>query len=355
MNRHWSDTLKRLAPYTPGEQAQRPDIIKLNTNEHALAPSEKAVSAGRALSLEALRRYPDPNSRVLTAAIAASEGLDVDQVFVGNGSDEVLAFAWTAFLCDDLSVPAIPEMTYTFYPVWGQLLGHGVERIPMTEDLGIDIASMAAWEGPLVFPNPNAPTGRALSRAAVKDLLESNAERLVVVDEAYFGFGAETAVPLINDYDNLLVTRSFSKSHALAGLRVGYGLGNASLIEGLRRVKDSFNSYPIDAHAQAVASAAISDIAWFTQASSTIKTNREALTNGLQSLGFDVLPSLANFVLAAHPRYSGEALTHILKRRNILVRSWSSEALLPWVRITVGTHDQQLSVLAALSEVLSAD
>ena len=180
-------------------------------------------------------------------------------------------------------------------------------------------------------------------------------ERLVVVDEAYFGFGAESVVPLIKDYDNLLVTRSFSKSHALAGLRVGYGLGSASLIEGLRRVKDSFNSYPIDAHAQAVASAAISDIDWFTQASSTIKTNREALTNGLQSLGFDVLPSLANFVLAAHPRYSGEALTHILKRRNILVRSWPSEALLPWVRITVGTHDQQLSVLAALSEVLSAD
>ena len=355
MNRHWSDTLKRLAPYTPGEQAQRLDIIKLNTNEHALAPSEKAASAGRALSIEALRRYPDPNSRVLRAAIAASEGLDVDQVFVGNGSDEVLAFAWTAFLADDDSVPAIPEMTYTFYPVWGQLLGHGVERIPMTSGLEIDIASMAAWEGPLVFPNPNAPTGRALSRAAVKDLLESNLERLVVVDEAYFGFGAETAAPLITEYDNLLVTRSFSKSHALAGLRVGYALGNASLIEGLRRVKDSFNSYPIDAHAQAVAGAAINDIAWFTQASSTIEHNREALTNGLQSLGFDVLPSLANFVLAAHPRYSGEALTNMLKRHNILVRSWSSEALLPWVRITVGTHDQQLTVLATLSEVLSAD
>ena len=334
MNRHWSDTLKRLAPYTPGEQAQRLDIIKLNTNEHALAPSEKAASAGRALSIEALRRYPDPNSRVLRAAIAASEGLDVDQVFVGNGSDEVLAFAWTAFLADDDSVPAIPEMTYTFYPVWGQLLGHGVERIPMTSGLEIDIASMAVWEGPLVFPNPNAPTGRALSRAAVKDLLESNLERLVVVDEAYFGFGAETAAPLITEYDNLLVTRSFSKSHALAGLRVGYAFGNASLIEGLRRVKD---------------------IAWFTQASSTIEHNREALTNGLQSLGFDVLPSLANFVLAAHPRYSGEALTNMLKRHNILVRSWSSEALLPWVRITVGTHDQQLTVLATLSEVLSAD
>ena len=353
MHRLWSDTLQRLSPYTPGEQAQNSDVIKLNTNEHALAPSPEAVSAGQQLDVERLRRYPDPTSRLLTEAIAKANNVSSDQVLVTNGSDEVLAFAWTAFLSDTDKVPAAPAMTYTFYPVWAKLLGQGLHQVPMNSDLSIDVEALKAWDGPVVFPNPNAPTGLSLPLETIEALVAHNPNRLVLIDEAYFGFGAASAVSLINQYDNLLITRSFSKSHALAGLRVGYALAHANLVEGLRRVKDSFNSYPVDAYAQCVATAAVSDAAWFTEASAAVKENRAELAAGLTQLGFSVLPSQANFVLASHPEHTGVALTEYLKSQNILVRSWSSDDLLPWVRITVGTKDQQARLLSALAEYLN--
>jgi len=352
MHRLWSDTLQRLSPYTPGEQAQNSDIIKLNTNEHALAPSPGAVSAGEDLDVERLRRYPDPASRLLTEAIAKANNVSPDQVLVTNGSDEVLAFAWMAFLSDTDKVPAVPAMSYTFYPVWARLFGQGLHEVPMHSDLSIDVEALMSWDGPVVFPNPNAPTGLSLPLEMIEELVAHDANRLVLIDEAYFGFGATSAVSLINQYDNLLITRSFSKSHALAGLRVGYGLANANLVEGLSRVKDSFNSYPVDAYAQCVATAAISDSVWFAESSATIKENRTELTAGLTQLGFYVLTSQANFVLASHPEHTGVAVTEYLKTQNILVRSWSSYDLLPWVRITVGTKDQQACLLSALSEYL---
>ena len=352
MHRLWSDTLQRLSPYTPGEQAQNSDVIKLNTNEHALAPSPAAVSAGQQLDVESLRRYPDPTSRLLTEAIAKANNVFPDQVFVTNGSDEVLAFAWTAFLSDTDKVPAVPAMTYTFYPVWATLLGQGLRQLPMQADLSIDVGALKAWDGPVVFPNPNAPTGLSLPLETIEGLVAHDPNRFVLIDEAYFGFGATSAVSLISQYDNLLITRSFSKSHALAGLRVGYGLAHANLIEGLRRVKDSFNSYPVDAYAQCVATAAASDSAWFAEASATIRENRAELIAGLRKLDFSVLPSEANFVLASHPKHTGIELTEYLKTQNILVRSWSSDDLLPWVRITVGTKDQQARLFSAISEYL---
>ena len=353
MHRLWSDTLQHLTPYTPGEQAQNSDVVKLNTNEHALAPSSEAVSAGQQLDVERLRRYPDPTSRLLTEAIAKANNVSPDQVLVTNGSDEVLAFAWTAFLSDSDKVPAVPAMTYTFYPVWAKLLGRGLHQVPMRPDLSIDVAALKAWDGPVVFPNPNAPTGLSLPLETIEGLVAHDPNRLVLIDEAYFGFGAPSAVSLINRYDNLLITRSFSKSHALAGLRVGYALAHANLVEGLRRVKDSFNSYPVDAYAQCVATAAVSDSAWFTEASVSVKENRAELAAGLTQLGFSVLPSQANFVLASHPEHTGVAFTEYLKAQNILVRSWSSDDLLPWVRITVGTKDQQARLLSALAEYLN--
>ncbi len=353
MHRLWSDTLQGLSPYTPGEQAQDSKVIKLNTNEHALPPSAKAVSAGQRLEAERLRRYPDPASRLLSEAIAEANDVSPDQVLVTNGSDEILAFAWTAFLSDADKVPVVPAMTYTFYPVWAKLLGQGLKKVPMRADLSIDIDALEAWSGPVVFPNPNAPTGLSVPLEAIETLVSSDSNRLVLIDEAYFGFGATSAVSLINEYDNLLITRSFSKSHALAGLRVGYGLAHASLIEGLRRVKDSFNSYPVDAYAQCVATAAVSDSDWFEEASTTVKENRAELTEGLEQLGFTVLPSEANFVLASHPNHTGIDLTSYLQMKNILVRSWSSDDLLPWVRISVGTKDQQTRLLSALAEHLS--
>jgi histidinol-phosphate aminotransferase len=353
MHRLWSDTLQRLSPYTPGEQAQNSDVIKLNTNEHALPPSLGAVSAGQQLNVERLRRYPDPTSRLLTEAIAKANDVSSDQVLVTNGSDEVLAFAWTAFLSDTDRVPAAPAMTYTFYPVWAKLLGQGLHQVPMQSDLSIDVEALKAWDGPVVFPNPNAPTGLALPLETIKGLVAHDPNRLVLIDEAYFGFGATSAVSLINQYDNLLITRSFSKTHALAGLRVGYALANANLVDGLRRVKDSFNSYPVDAYAQCVATAAVSDSIWLAEASATVRENRAELTAGLTQLGFSVLPSEANFVLASHPEYTGIALTEYLKSQNILVRSWSSDDLLPWVRITVGTTEQQARLLSALAGYLN--
>lgn len=353
MHRLWSDTLQHLTPYTPGEQAQNSDVVKLNTNEHALAPSSEAVSAGQQLDVERLRRYPDPTSRLLTEAIAKANNVSPDQVLVTNGSDEVLAFAWTAFLSDSDKVPAVPAMTYTFYPVWAKLLGRGLHQVPMRPDLSIDVEALKAWDGPVVFPNPNAPTGLSLPLETIEGLVAHDPNRLVLIDEAYFGFGAPSAVSLIIRYDNLLITRSFSKSHALAGLRVGYALAHANLVEGLRRVKDSFNSYPVDAYAQCVATAAVSDSAWFTEASVSVKENRAELAAGLTQLGFSVLPSQANFVLASHPEHTGVAFTEYLKAQNILVRSWSSDDLLPWVRITVGTKDQQARLLSALAEYLN--
>jgi len=352
MSRFWSSTLNRLSPYVPGEQAQRSDVIKLNTNEHALPPSSVALEAGRAIEPERLRKYPDPHSKALTKAIADFCKLAEDNVLVANGSDEILAFAWTAFLSDSEQQPAIPAMTYTFYPVWAQLLGNGLHRVPMRENLSIDFEAMSSWSGPVVFPNPNAPTAMAVSLSDIESICASDPDRLVIIDEAYYGFGAKTAAPLIRQFDNLLITRSFSKSHALAGLRVGYALGSRDLIEGLRRVKDSFNSYPVDAHAQTVAAVAISDSDWFEQASATIIENRAELKAGLEGLGFDVLPSEANFLLAKHPQHTGVTLTEKLREAGILVRSWSSEDLLPWVRITVGTKSQQQTLLAELKSIL---
>ena len=353
MHRLWSETLQRLLPYTPGEQAQNSDVIKLNTNEHALAPSAGALSAGQQLDVERLRRYPDPTSRLLTEAIAKANNVSSDQVLVTNGSDEVLAFAWTAFLSDTDKVPAVPAMTYTFYPVWARLLGQGLRRVPMHSDLSIDVEALKSWDGPVVFPNPNAPTGLSLPLEMIEVLVAHDPDRLVLIDEAYFGFGAASAVSLINQYDNLLITRSFSKSHALAGLRVGYGLAHANLVEGLRRVKDSFNSYPVDAYAQCVATAAMSDSVWFAEASAAVKENRAELAAGLTQLDFSVLPSQANFVLASHLEHTGVELTEYLKTQNILVRSWSSDDLLPWVRITVGTKDQQARLLSALADYIN--
>ena len=353
MHRLWSDTLQRLSPYTPGEQAENSDVIKLNANEHALAPSCGAVSAGQQLDVERLRRYPDPTSRLLTEAIAKANNVSSDQVLVTNGSDEVLAFAWTAFLSDNDKVPAVPAITYTFYPAWAKLLGQELHQVPMNSDLSIDVEALKAWDGPVVFPNPNAPTGLSLPLKTIEELVAHNRNRLVLIDEAYFGFGAASAVSLIDQYDNLLITRSFSKSHALAGLRVGYALAHTDVVEGLRRVKDSFNSYPVDAYAQCVATGAVSDSAWFAEASAAIKENRADLIAGLMQLGFSVLPSQANFVLASHPQRTGVALTEYLKTQNILVRSWSSDDLLPWVRITVGTKDQQERLLSAFAEYLN--
>jgi len=351
MNRFWSHVTRKLTPYVPGEQPRVPQLVKLNTNEHPLTASSAVLEAIALTSAEALRRYPDPESMALRQAIAAVENLQVDQVFVGNGSDEVLAHIFAALLCSREAINTL-DVTYSFYPVWSTLYGVQCNLVPLSESMAVDISALCATEGPILLPNPNAPTGIAMSYGDIEQLVKSNTDRLVVVDEAYYGFGADTAVGLIGQYDNLLITRSLSKSHALAGLRVGYALGHVALIEGLTRVKDSFNSYPLDALAQAGSTAAIRDLNWLRAASQVVIDNRSYLTTSLEKLGFSVCPSAANFVFAQHASVAGHTIFEHLRSHNILVRRWEKARINNHLRITVGTKDQCEALVKCLSEYL---
>lgn len=352
MSRFWSDTVRDLAPYTPGEQPAGKDLLKLNTNEHAEVTSDNVMRAIRELPSESLRRYPDPDARELRAAIAEVEGVGPDRVFIGNGSDEVLAHAWQAFLSH--RPVASLDVTYGFYPVWAKLYGSDYQEIAVGADFSVDVAAMSDAEAAIVLANPNAPTALSLNRDTIEHIVRAKPERLVVVDEAYFGFGSETCAPITMHYDNVLVTRSLSKSHALAGLRVGYAIGHPGLIEGLRRVKDSFNSYPLDAIAQAGARAAILDEEWFASASARLCKSRQVLSDGLIALDFEVLPSTANFIFVRHARFSGEQLFAALRERGILVRRWNQDRIRDWVRISVGRQDQSERLVSELAEVLGA-
>ncbi|MDG2460370.1 MAG: histidinol-phosphate transaminase [Luminiphilus sp.] len=349
MSRFWVDTVQALKPYVPGEQPRSQTLLKLNTNEHALPPSESAMAVLSSVDPDQLRRYPDPTARRLRDAIANRESLGPEQVFVGNGSDEVLAHVWAAFLSGRELTTV--KTTYGFYPVWSRLYGAQLNQVALCDDFSVDLNALQAVGSAIVLANPNAPTGLALKRMQVEELVASNRDRLVVIDEAYFGFGAETAAPLVSDYDNLVVTRSLSKSHALAGLRVGYALAHPELIEGLVRIKDSFNSYPIDALAQAVATASIEDVDWFNRSSAVIAHSREKMSQGLQALRFVVLPSQSNFVFVKHPAMSGKKIFNALRERNILVRRWDTPFIAEWLRISLGTAEETDQFLHAVNEI----
>lgn len=353
MNRFWSDITRQLSPYVPGEQPKVKKLIKLNTNEHPMGASAKALAALAQVSAEDLRRYPDPDSTALRVAIAETESLNPQQIFVGNGSDEVLAHTFAALLSAGQQINTL-DITYSFYPVWASLYGVRCHAIPLTSTLEVDVAALCAAKGPVLLPNPNAPTGIALALSEVEQLVNSDPDRLVVIDEAYYGFGAQSAATLLDRADNLLVTRSLSKSHALAGLRVGYALGHPELVEGLSRVKDSFNSYPIDALAQAAGAAAIRDTDWLRAASQQVIDNRELLTTSLRALNFSVCPSAANFVFVEHPVAAGEALFAHLRSQNILVRRWQIARIDNYLRITVGTREQCDALVECLADYLDA-
>jgi len=355
MSRLWSAIVAGLSPYVPGEQPQRAGLVKLNTNESPYPPSPAVAEAIRAAlgdAGDALRLYPDPSSSALCAAIAAREQLAPEQVFVGNGSDEVLAFVFQGLLAHARPL-RFPDVTYSFYPTWCGLYGIAFETVPLADDFTLRVDDYAGG-GPVIVPNPNAPTGRALGRAEVARLAMANADWPVVIDEAYVEFGAESAVPLIAAHPNLLVVRTLSKSHALAGLRVGYALGQAPLIEALVRLKDSFNSYPLDRLAQAGAIAALRDQAWFTRSRDAVVASRERLCAELAALGFEVLPSQANFVFARHPAHAGAALARALRQRDIVVRHFAKPRIDPWLRITVGTPQQCAALVAAARAIVGA-
>ncbi len=346
MSRFWSPVVHTLSPYVPGEQPQQDGLIKLNTNENPYPPSPRALAA-IAAATERLRLYPDPHASRLRATIAARHGVAPEEVFVGNGSDEVLAHTFQALLKHHAPL-LFPDITYSFYPVYCGLYGIRCEEVPLDEAMRVRIADYRRPCSAILLPNPNAPTGIALSRAAIEALVAGHPDRLVVIDEAYVDFGAESAVPLVARHDNLLVVQTLSKSRALAGLRVGFAIGQRPLIEALERVKDSFNSYPLDALALAGAAAAIEDEAWFQETRGRIIKSREALARDLSALGFEVLPSLANFVFARHPNHRGAALAAALREQGVLVRHFRKPRIEDFLRITVGTDGECARLIALL-------
>ena len=353
MSKFWSDIVHKLTPYVPGEQPKLNNLVKLNTNENPYGPSPNVLKALKAEAADTLRLYPDPNSDALKAAIAHTYHLNANQVFVGNGSDEVLAHVFQALLKHDKPL-LFPDITYSFYPVYCGLYDIEYQTIPLAADFSINIEDYLKPNGGIIFPNPNAPTGIPLALAQIEKLLQNNAQSVVVIDEAYVDFGTESAVGLINQYPNLLVTHTLSKARSLAGLRVGYALGSPELIEALIRVKDSFNSYPIDRFASAGAIAAMQDVGYFEKTCSQVMATRESLVKRLVGLGFEVLPSGANFIFAKHPMREGAELTAKLREHNIIVRHFKTPSRIsPYLRITIGTEDQSQVLLNALSEILA--
>jgi len=351
MNAFWSRIAHELSPYVPGEQPRVADLVKLNTNESPFGPSPLALEAMRAAAADTLRLYPDPEATELREALAAHHGVKPEQVFVGNGSDEVLAHAFVALLKQPKPL-LFPDVTYSFYPVWAQLFGLAFETMPLDGGMRIRVEDYRREAGSIVIANPNAPTGIALPRAETVRLLEDHADIPVLIDEAYVDFGGESAVPLIAGHPNLLVVQTMSKSRALAGLRVGYALGDAGLIEALRRVKDSFNSYPLGRVAQVGATASVRDEAYFRESCGRVVAGREAMTRALIGLGFAVLPSSANFVFATHPARGGAEFAAALRDRAVLVRHFNQPRTASYLRITVGTEDNTRRLIAAAADIL---
>jgi histidinol-phosphate aminotransferase len=338
MSRFWSPVVHGLTPYVPGEQPKLDGIVKLNTNENPYAPSPRVLAA-IAAATDRLRLYPDPRASSLCEAIAVRCNVAPEQVFVGNGSDEVLAHIFQALLQHDAPL-LFPDITYSFYPVYCSLYGIRYREVPLDAAMRVQIADFRQPCSAILLPNPNAPTGIGLPREAIAALLAKHPDQLVVVDEAYVDFGAESAVSLIARHDNLLIVQTLSKSRALAGLRAGFAIGQRPLIEALERVQGSFNSYPLDCLAIAGAVAAIEDDAWFQETRQRIMANRESLVHGLTGLGFEVLPSVANFVFARHPGRAGAQLAAQLRERGVLVRHFEKPRIEDFLRITVGTEDQ---------------
>ena len=353
MSKYWSPIVSRLKPYVAGEQPKLADLIKLNTNENPYGPSPKALAAIREAADDRLRLYPDPASTGLRDSIARLHGVGRDEVFVGNGSDEVLAHVFQALLKHEKPL-LYPDISYSFYPTYSLLFGIETVEIPLAEDFRIDFAPYHAADcGAIIFPNPNAPTGIAAPLAEIEALARAKPDQVIVVDEAYVDFGAESAIPLTRRYPNVLVVHTLSKSRSLAGLRVGFAIGQRPLIEALERVKDSFNSYPIDRLAEAGAPAAIEDLDWFEMSRQKVMDSRQWVSERLAKLGFEVLPSAANFVFARHPDRDGAFLQAELRARSVIVRHFAKPRIDPFLRISIGTDAECEKLIGALEEVLA--
>jgi len=351
VSKYWSPIVSTLKPYVPGEQPRIANLVKLNTNESPYGPSDKVLRAVTGAANADLRLYPDPLALRLRETIAARHGVTAGEVFVGNGSDEVLAHIFAGLLKHDAPL-LYPDISYSFYATYARLFAIDAVEVPLDAQFRIDLADYDRPCGAIILPNPNAPTGIGLPLAEIERLVAAHPDQPVVVDEAYIDFGGQSAIALVPKYENLLVVQTFSKSRALAGLRVGFAIGQRPLIEALERVKDSFNSYPLGRPAQAGATAAIEDEAWFEATRQKIIASRGRLTEQLTERGFEVLPSAANFVFARHPAHSGEALMQALRERAVLVRHFAKPRISDFLRITIGTDAECARLIEALDEIL---
>jgi len=369
MSKYWNSRVKNISPYVPGEQPRDRKFIKLNTNENPYPPSPKVIKAIQEAANERLRLYPDPQCTELREAVAKRYGVKREQVFAGNGSDEILAFAFAAFFESSggkRDEPILfPDITYSFYPVYADLWGIPYRTIPVGEDFSINLTDYKISSGGVVFPNPNAPTGIPLSLSDILPLAGylEKLDKVLIVDEAYAAFGAESAVPFINKYGNILTVHTLSKSASLAGLRGGYAIGNSELIEGLCRVRDSFNSYTVDRLALAGAEAAVSDAIYYDEINRRVIATRERVTKVLQSQGFTVLPSAANFIFIkapiktsgekTEPCISGANLMTALREKGILVRHFSKNRIADYLRVSIGTDEEMDAFLEACTAIIA--
>ncbi|WP_346266326.1 histidinol-phosphate transaminase [Salirhabdus euzebyi] len=351
LSKFWSKLLKQTDPYIPGEQPKTTKVIKLNTNENPYPPSPKVLDAIKQATDESLRLYPSPTADDLRETVASYYGLKDNQIFIGNGSDEVLAFSFMAFFNPGEKI-LFPDISYSFYPVYAKLFQIDYELVELTGDFTIPVEQFFNAKGGVIFPNPNAPTGVLLSLNDVELILQNNKEKVVIIDEAYIDFGGESAVQLVDQYDNLLVIQTLSKSRSLAGMRVGLAVGNENLITGLNHIKNSVNSYTLDRLALVAAKASFEDEVYFKEVCETIIQEREKAASTLRALGFHVLQSQANFLFASHPKVDAEFLYEQLKERNIFIRFFKKPKIDQYVRITVGNRADMQEFFDVLKEIV---
>ncbi len=352
MSRFWSQIVHQLTPYTPGEQPQIENLIKLNTNENPYGPSPKVVEAISNANNEALRKYPDPNAKQLKRTIALYYDLAPENVFVGNSSDEVLAHIFRGLLKHAKPL-LFPDITYSFYPVYCNLFDIEYQQIPLQQNFCLNLDDYSEDNGGIIFANPNAPTGLAVQPEEIAKLLDRNRDSMVVIDEAYVDFSQVSVVGLLHRYPNLLVTQTLSKSRSLAGLRVGLALGHPDLIDALERIKNSFHPYALDSLALAGAEASFEDDDYFKVTCQKVIRTRERTSDALEQLGFEVLPSDANFVFAKHPSKDASVLFNLLREKGIVVRYFATPRLKDFLRISIGTESEMNSLLAELERLLA--
>jgi histidinol-phosphate aminotransferase len=351
MSKYWSEVTKRISPYVPGEQPKDKKYIKLNTNENPYPPSPKAIEAIKASADSDLRLYSDPEGEVLRESLAEYYGFNKEQIFIGNGSDEILAFSFLTFFNPGKKI-LYPDITYSFYDVYSKLFNIDYEHIFLNEDFSIPVEQFLKENGGVIFPNPNAPTGKYLSRSDVKKIIENNPESVVIVDEAYIDFGGESALKYVNEYPNLLVIQTFSKSRSLAGLRVAFAIGQKDLIEGLNRVKNSINSYTLDRLAIAGGSVAVKDKEYFKENVAKVIETRERISAELENIGFNVVQSMANFVFISHKKFKAEYIFNELKKRGVLVRFFNKPRIDNYLRVSIGSDDEMNEFLQKIKQIV---